>query len=234
MAVSTQTGILASARTTTGRDQVDLALLPSTIIVFIYITGGTATVDIEVADVSTATPIAVASVTATSVVVLGIPASQISTNVTAISGATVNSSYRNYVGGDPPSSPVTVYGTGSATIPSVTPTIIVTSSPGQAGTRYYGPAQPGTGNATLVTASGKIRIKTIHVANTTASAATISLAINGTAATAANCFIKGYSVPAQGTYDWTGEIVLADTDTIQGLQGTGSALTVIISGEASI
>ena len=74
----------------------------------------------------------------------------------------------------------------------------------------------------------------IHVANRTAIPATITIGLNasGTLA-AANHFLSALSVPANGTYDWTGMAQLdasATTGTIRGLQGTASALTVIISG----
>lgn len=99
-------------------------------------------------------------------------------------------------------------------------------------TRLYGPTAPSTSNGTLYTvaASTTAIVRHIHIANTTAVDATIALAINGTAATAGNCFLKGFTVPASGEYDWSGFLVLATTDTIQGLQGTADALTVIISG----
>lgn len=95
----------------------------------------------------------------------------------------------------------------------------------------YGPAQPGTGNGTLYTSTGLITvIREIRICNTTTTAATISLAINGTAATAANCFLSAFSIPANGEYLSTGSLVLESGDTLQGLQGTGSALTVTVSG----
>ena len=101
-----------------------------------------------------------------------------------------------------------------------------------ASARVYGPAQPGTGNGTLYTVPGATSavIRHIRVANTTAAAATISLAVNGTAATAANCLLSVFSVPANGVHDWSGFLHLSATDTIQGLQGTSGALTVTISG----
>ncbi len=100
-----------------------------------------------------------------------------------------------------------------------------------AGSMVYGPAQPGTTNATLYTVPGSTtaHLKTIHVMNTTGSAATINIAFNGTAATQANCFLYQFSVPANGTYNWNGTISLDAADTIQGLQGTSAALTVVIS-----
>lgn len=100
-----------------------------------------------------------------------------------------------------------------------------------AAVRIYGPAQPGTSNGTLYTVgvNETTVVRNIHVMNTTGTAATLSLSINGTAATAANCFLYALSVPANSTYDWSGFLTLEGADTLQGLQGTGSALTVTIS-----
>ena len=98
--------------------------------------------------------------------------------------------------------------------------------------RVYGPAQPGTGNATLYTVPGGTTavIRNIHICNTTGTAATVSLAVNGSAATAANLFIAAQNIPANGSYDWSGFLALATAETIQGLQGTLNACTVTISG----
>jgi len=97
--------------------------------------------------------------------------------------------------------------------------------------RMYGPAQPATSNATLYTApAGGGVVRNIHVCNTTAVPATFSLAINGSAATVANCIYATFYVPAYGVHDASVSIVLGNGDTIQGLQGTASALTVTISG----
>ena len=97
--------------------------------------------------------------------------------------------------------------------------------------RLYGPAQPGTTNATIYTVSaGTVVVRNIHICNTTATAATISLAINASAATAANCFLSALTIPANGTLDWSGFLHLSTADTLQALQGTASALTVTISG----
>lgn len=98
--------------------------------------------------------------------------------------------------------------------------------------RLYGPAQPSTSNGTLYTApaAGAV-VLNIHITNTTTADATISLGIAGSAATAANQFLSTKTVPANGgTYDWSGFLALGNAETIQGVQGTSSALTVIISG----
>lgn len=98
--------------------------------------------------------------------------------------------------------------------------------------RIYGPAQPGTTNATLYTvgSTATVVVRNIHICNTTATAATINLAINGSAATAANCWLEEFSIPANSAYDWSGFLHLSANDTLQALQGTASALTLTISG----
>lgn len=97
---------------------------------------------------------------------------------------------------------------------------------------YFG--QPSTSNGTLYTApsgsGAKAVIRTIHVTNTSATSATISIGLNGTAATAANQIVSTFSVPAYGLFVENLNIVLEASDTIQALQGTSGALTVLISG----
>lgn len=91
---------------------------------------------------------------------------------------------------------------------------------------------PGTGDTLLYTApaAGTV-VRGIHVCNTTASAATITLGFDsGGALAAGNHFLSALSIPANGTYDWSGFQVLENADTIRALQGTASALTVTISG----
>lgn len=92
--------------------------------------------------------------------------------------------------------------------------------------------QPGTADTLLYTApaAGAI-VRGIHIANTTANAATITLGLNAGAALAvANHFLSTFSIPANGSYDWSGFAVLDASATIRALQGTASALTATISG----
>lgn len=96
--------------------------------------------------------------------------------------------------------------------------------------RPYGPAQPGTSNATLYTAAAVTIVRNIHVVNTTASAATITIALGGTSDTAANHFLSALSIPENGSYDWSGFLHVPNGGTITGKQGTSAALTVTISG----
>ncbi len=92
---------------------------------------------------------------------------------------------------------------------------------------------PGAGDTTLFTvpANHAYTVSTIAVTNTTGTAATITFARNGTAATAANQIIaSALSVGANGTEIIEGPFVFAATDTFRALQGTASALTVYVSG----
>jgi hypothetical protein len=93
-------------------------------------------------------------------------------------------------------------------------------------------AQPGTTDTLLYTApaTGAV-VRSIHVTNTTATAATITLGLNtGAAIAAAEHFLSALSIPPNATYDWSGFQVLDASETIRALQGTASALTVVISG----
>jgi hypothetical protein len=92
--------------------------------------------------------------------------------------------------------------------------------------------QPGTGDTLLYTApaTGAI-VRNIHVANTTATAATVTLGLRaGATLAAANWFLPAITIPANGTYDWSGYEVLGNAETIRALQGTSTALTVTIAG----
>lgn len=71
-------------------------------------------------------------------------------------------------------------------------------------------------------------LRSIHVANETATAATVTISI-GTDGAGKRIFYQT-SVPANGILDWSGFIVLATTEIIQALSGTASALTLAISG----
>ena len=92
--------------------------------------------------------------------------------------------------------------------------------------------QPGTTDTLLYTApaTGAV-VRNIHVANTTTLVATITIGIRsaGTLA-AANHFLSALTIDPNATYDWSGFVALGNAETIRGLQGTASALTVTISG----
>ena len=93
--------------------------------------------------------------------------------------------------------------------------------------------QPGTTDTLLYTdaSANPTIIRNIHVANTTGTAATITIGLNaGGTLAVANHFLSAVSIPANGTYDWSGFAVLSGSGTIRALQGTSGALTVTISG----
>lgn len=92
--------------------------------------------------------------------------------------------------------------------------------------------QPGTTDTLLYTAPATgATVLSIHVANTTGSAATITLGLRaGAALGVTNYFLPTISVPANDTYDWSGVQPLGGLETIRALQGTSGALTVTIGG----
>jgi hypothetical protein len=102
--------------------------------------------------------------------------------------------------------------------------------PDVAKSMYQG--RPGTSDTLLYTApAGGAIVRNIHVANETASAATVTLSLNAGASLAAGKhFLSAVSIPANSAYDWSGFKVLDAAGTIRALQGTNNALTVSIDG----
>lgn len=98
----------------------------------------------------------------------------------------------------------------------------------------YGPTQPSNaGNTTLVTAGGAgtyTVVRQIHVANTTAATAWVTIGIGGV--TAALAFMYQLPVDPGDVYDWVGNLPLLGSattpDTLIATQQTAGALTVTI------
>lgn len=92
--------------------------------------------------------------------------------------------------------------------------------------------QPSTADTLLYTAPAAAAIvRNIHIVNTTATAATITLGMNAGAALAlTNHFLTARTIGPNDTYDWSGFLVISAAGTIRALQGTAAACTVIISG----
>lgn len=97
--------------------------------------------------------------------------------------------------------------------------------------RMTGTADLTGSNVSLYTApaTGAV-IRNIHAANHTTADATFTLALDGTSATAANCFLYQVTVPALGTYDWSGFQVLGNVGTIQALASAATTITLTVSG----
>lgn len=92
-------------------------------------------------------------------------------------------------------------------------------------------AYANTTNNTFYTSTGLITaVRNLHITNITAADVKVSVALNGTAATAANCILYLFIVPGYSTYDWSGYMVLASGDTIQVLADTSSGVTYTMSG----
>lgn len=231
---SNKEGLLTAVggRTTTGRDYLRVPALGTLTMFYINITGGTASVDIEVSEDGSEFYTVRAGITSKTTHRISWPCSIIAVNTTSISGATVTVSYRQIIYDAPPDTIIESLEAGDVRARRITiDGDVFVSSDNGVPTSFYGPAQPGTSNGTLYTVPvGKIAVvKTIHATNVTATAATVTMSIGGS--TDADMFFKGLSVPANDSYDWPGqELVLEAGDTIEGLQGTSAAISLVITG----
>lgn len=73
-------------------------------------------------------------------------------------------------------------------------------------------------------------VRSIHACNTAATDATITIGLRaGGALAAANHFASALTVPANGTYDWSGFEVLGNAETIRAL-ASATTVTWTISG----
>lgn len=98
--------------------------------------------------------------------------------------------------------------------------------------RFY-QGQPGTSDTLLatVTTSTTWIVKQIVCANTDSASQTITIGLNsGATLAAANHILSAVSIAANTTYILDLSQVLNSTETIRGLQGSASKITVIISG----
>lgn len=99
--------------------------------------------------------------------------------------------------------------------------------------RYY-QGQPATSVSTLATvpAATQWNVRQIHLANTSALAASITIYLvpSGNSAAAANAIALGYVVQPNSVAQITGLFPMAVGETIQALQGTASAITMTVTG----
>lgn len=88
-----------------------------------------------------------------------------------------------------------------------------------------------TTNATCYTGptAGAV-IRNIHLANITSTDTTVSIALNGTAATNTNCLYYLVPLPANSVHVLSTNIVLASTETIQALCGAANAVKIMLNG----
>lgn len=103
-----------------------------------------------------------------------------------------------------------------------------------AGVRSGPTAYANTTNNTFYTSTGLVTvIRSFEIANIVSADVKVSLAINGTAATAANCFRYLMVIPVGGSWDWSGFRYLASGDTVQVVCDTSSGVTYTLSGITS-
>ena len=75
-------------------------------------------------------------------------------------------------------------------------------------------------------------IRHIHVANVTAGAVTFTLYVGATGgSTGGTELFKGYSVAANGFFDFYCALKMVSTDFLSGLASAGSSLTITVEGE---
>lgn len=100
--------------------------------------------------------------------------------------------------------------------------------------RFAGPALLTTTAATQFTTSANEQaiIRHIHVSNPTAGAVDLTMSIGADAA--ATRIFDGYSIAADSVFDHYCLYVLAETEVMQALAGTASALTITIDGDRSV
>lgn len=96
--------------------------------------------------------------------------------------------------------------------------------------RLSGPALLTASAATVYTvpASTTAILRSVHVTNETATAATFTMSI-GTDAAGKRLW-TALTIPGNQAFDWSGFIVLAAAEIIQAFSGTASALTLTNSG----
>jgi len=99
--------------------------------------------------------------------------------------------------------------------------------------RLAGPSSLTNSASTVYTvpAATTTVVRDITVANVTGSAATFTMSIGSDAA--GTRLFSAVSIPANSTFQRTGNIVLAATEVIQAYSGTNAALTLTLSGVES-
>lgn len=95
--------------------------------------------------------------------------------------------------------------------------------------RLSGPALLPAAAATQYTATGVTAIvRNIHVFNNDVLAVTFTLSIGADAA--GTRLYDALSIPSRSALDWSGSLVIADTEIIQALASSANKLTLTISG----
>lgn len=96
--------------------------------------------------------------------------------------------------------------------------------------RFVGPMLLTNAEVTLYTvpASSVAILRSVHIANTSGTAATAKLSIGADAA--GTRWLGDLSIPANSTYDWSGFLPLAAAETLRGYSGTTNVLAITVGG----
>ena len=101
-----------------------------------------------------------------------------------------------------------------------------------------GPAYVASSATNILAApsTGYLTVRHIHLANVTASSATVSLYLGATGGSAGGTeLFKTFTIAANSSYDYWCAMVMSTTAFLSGICETGaSKVTVIVEGEASI
>lgn len=95
-----------------------------------------------------------------------------------------------------------------------------------------GPVLISTTAAAMYTAAAGVTpiVRNIHINNTSATAYTFSLGINGTPATAANAIYSSFYIAPFSAFDWSGFMVLTAAGSLWASSNSATALTLTVSG----
>lgn len=228
MPLPTKAGLIHNASTTTGRKAIELPTTPSMTLLFVSISGGTATVVLEISD-DNSLFIPVATITSDAAVQFAIPASVLAANITQISGATVTVRYRTVVLTNMPAQTLLVYDTTQVSDPVVPATQTFISGDVSA-RKKLAQVQPGTTPTTLYTvpASKVAEIVHIRVVNPTGASHTIKLWHDGSADV--NLILPTVTIDAGGWGEFDGRILMETGDTLVAQADAASAVTATVYG----
>jgi len=221
-------------RTTTGRDFVKLPHPSCLTILYIDITGGTASLDIEVSDDPTKPdPVKFfplkSGVTVSGVHRISMPSSVVATNVTAVSGATVEVRYRILVLDNAPEYAIDTFQEGDIQARRIDVTGTLTTTEGTRKKLAQAQAAASATAIYTVPASTRAEIPHIRVVNPTASARTVSLWHDGSADV--NMILPPVTLDAGHWAEFDGLIYMEAGDTLVADSDAATAVTITVYGK---
>jgi len=199
-------------------------------LLFIKITGGTATVVLEISD-DDSLYIPVATVTASASVQFAIPSSVLAVNVSAISGATVTVTYRTVVLQNMPTQTLVIYDSvNGVSSPIELQNVTTISGDESQGRKKLAQVQAAATATTIYTVpvGTQTEIHHIRVTNPTATARTIKLWHDGSSDS--NVILPAVTIEIGGWGEFDGVIYMEAGDTLVAQASAATALTVTVYG----